>query len=158
VQGESPHLEPPVVGGACTKGLYRGILAGPGCSLADAFAHLDRSPWIEQTVRHSQRDLRSVRVTLMPEEGRGYWDLTRIRNHLFFIIGNFAYKDARFDVKRQTPHPIGGGVLLAHSLAKGKPHPLARKFGLDRFRSNRLVDEGAGATLITSVRRADVAT
>jgi sarcosine oxidase, subunit beta len=38
-----------------------------------------------------------------------------------------------------------GGVLLAHSLATGKPHPLAEKFGLDRFRSNRLVDEGAAA-------------
>jgi sarcosine oxidase, subunit beta len=37
-----------------------------------------------------------------------------------------------------------GGVLLAHSLAD-KPHPLARNFGLDRFRSNRLVDEGAAA-------------
>jgi sarcosine oxidase subunit beta len=38
-----------------------------------------------------------------------------------------------------------GGTLLAHSLATGKPHPLAQKFGLDRFRSNRLVDEGAAA-------------
>jgi sarcosine oxidase subunit beta len=38
-----------------------------------------------------------------------------------------------------------GGTLLAHSLATGKPHPLARKFGLDRFRSNRLVDEGAAS-------------
>jgi sarcosine oxidase subunit beta len=38
-----------------------------------------------------------------------------------------------------------GGTLLAHSLAMGKPHPLARKFGLDRFRSNRLVDEGAAS-------------
>lgn len=38
-----------------------------------------------------------------------------------------------------------GGVLLAHSLATGKPHPLAVPFGLDRFRSNRLIDEGAAA-------------
>lgn len=38
-----------------------------------------------------------------------------------------------------------GGMLLAHSLAKEAPHPLAEKFGLDRFRSNRLVDEGAAA-------------
>jgi len=38
-----------------------------------------------------------------------------------------------------------GGTLLAHSLATGKPHPLAQKFGLDRFRSNRLVDEGAAS-------------
>ena len=38
-----------------------------------------------------------------------------------------------------------GGTLLAHSLATGKPHPLAQRFGLDRFRSNRLVDEGAAS-------------
>jgi sarcosine oxidase, subunit beta len=38
-----------------------------------------------------------------------------------------------------------GGTVLAHSLATGKAHPLALKFGLDRFRSNRLVDEGAAA-------------
>jgi sarcosine oxidase, subunit beta len=38
-----------------------------------------------------------------------------------------------------------GGTVLAHSLATGKPHPLAQKFGLDRFRSNRLVDEGAAS-------------
>jgi sarcosine oxidase, subunit beta len=38
-----------------------------------------------------------------------------------------------------------GGLLLAHSLATGRTHPLAEKFGLDRFRSNRLIDEGAAA-------------
>jgi sarcosine oxidase subunit beta len=38
-----------------------------------------------------------------------------------------------------------GGTVLAHSLATGKPHPLALEFGLDRFRSNRLVDEGAAS-------------
>jgi sarcosine oxidase subunit beta len=38
-----------------------------------------------------------------------------------------------------------GGLLLACSLATGKPHPLAVPFGLDRFRSNRLVDESAAA-------------
>lgn len=38
-----------------------------------------------------------------------------------------------------------GGLVLAHSLATGTQHPLAEKFGLERFRSNRLVDEGAAA-------------
>lgn len=38
-----------------------------------------------------------------------------------------------------------GGFLLAHSMATARPHPLIRDFGLDRFRSNRLVDEGAAA-------------
>lgn len=38
-----------------------------------------------------------------------------------------------------------GGYMLAHSMATGKAHPLIKDFGLDRFRSNRLVDEGAAA-------------
>jgi len=38
-----------------------------------------------------------------------------------------------------------GGTVLAHSLATGQAHPLAQKFGLDRFRSNRLIDEGAAS-------------
>jgi len=38
-----------------------------------------------------------------------------------------------------------GGFMLAHSMATGKAHPLIKDFGLDRFRSNRLVDEGAAA-------------
>lgn len=38
-----------------------------------------------------------------------------------------------------------GGYLLAHSIATGRPHKLAEAFGLDRFRSNRLVDEGAAS-------------
>ncbi len=38
-----------------------------------------------------------------------------------------------------------GGFLLAHSIATGKPHPLAEKFSLERFVENRLVDEGAAS-------------
>jgi sarcosine oxidase subunit beta len=38
-----------------------------------------------------------------------------------------------------------GGVLLAHQLATDRPHEMATAFGLDRFRENRLVDEGAAA-------------
>jgi sarcosine oxidase subunit beta len=38
-----------------------------------------------------------------------------------------------------------GGSLLAHSLGTGRTHPLAEKFGLNRFRSNRLINEGAAA-------------
>ncbi|MBO9436468.1 sarcosine oxidase subunit beta family protein [Ruegeria sp. R13_0] len=38
-----------------------------------------------------------------------------------------------------------GGYLLAHCIAKGSPHELAAPFGLNRFRENRLIDEGAAA-------------
>ena len=38
-----------------------------------------------------------------------------------------------------------GGYLLAHSIATGESHPLAAPFGLDRFTTGRLIDEGAAA-------------
>jgi sarcosine oxidase subunit beta len=38
-----------------------------------------------------------------------------------------------------------GGYLLAHSIATGGPHKLAEPFGLNRFRRNRLIDEGAAS-------------
>lgn len=38
-----------------------------------------------------------------------------------------------------------GGYLLAHAIATGTPHDMALPFGLNRFRENRLVDEGAAA-------------
>jgi sarcosine oxidase subunit beta len=39
----------------------------------------------------------------------------------------------------------GGGFTLAHHIATGSPHPLAEPFGLDRFRSGRLIDESAAS-------------
>lgn len=38
-----------------------------------------------------------------------------------------------------------GGLMLAHVLANDTPHPLAERFGLERFTTNRLVDEGAAS-------------
>ncbi len=38
-----------------------------------------------------------------------------------------------------------GGVLLAHHLATGRPHPVAEPFGLERFETGALIDEAAGA-------------
>ncbi len=38
-----------------------------------------------------------------------------------------------------------GGHVLAHSLATGEVHPIADKFGLDRFVRNRTVDEAAAS-------------
>ncbi len=38
-----------------------------------------------------------------------------------------------------------GGDTMAHTIATGKPHPLITAFGLDRFRTAALVDEGAAA-------------
>lgn len=38
-----------------------------------------------------------------------------------------------------------GGMLLAHHLATGAPHPVAAPFGLDRFGRGALIDEAAAA-------------
>jgi len=78
-------------------GLYRTIIAGPGRSLAEAFANLEQSPQVSRVLRHAARDLLSARVNLRPEEGSGYWELTRVRNDLYIILCNFVYKDPRFE-------------------------------------------------------------
>ncbi|MCC5867828.1 MAG: sarcosine oxidase subunit beta family protein [Gammaproteobacteria bacterium] len=38
-----------------------------------------------------------------------------------------------------------GGETMAHTIVSDSPHPLIRAFGLDRFATGRLVDEGAAA-------------
>lgn len=38
-----------------------------------------------------------------------------------------------------------GGMLLAHHIATGRPHPVAEPFGLRRFETGALIDEAAGA-------------
>lgn len=38
-----------------------------------------------------------------------------------------------------------GGTLLAHVMATGEQHPIARPFGLERFRTGALVDEAAAS-------------
>lgn len=83
---------------ATSQGLWRTILAGPGGSLADAFANLESSPQVDHVLRHPTRDLLTARVSLTPEEGQGYWELTRIRNDLYVILTNFSYKNPRFEL------------------------------------------------------------
>jgi sarcosine oxidase, subunit beta len=38
-----------------------------------------------------------------------------------------------------------GGDTMAHTIATGSPHPLITAFGLDRFKTGALIDEGAAA-------------
>lgn len=86
-------------------GLFRTVLGGPGCTLADAFANLERAPQVERLSRHAKRNLLGARVALAPEEGHGYWELTRIRDDFYIIIENFAYKNPRIE---QVP---GDGLI-----------------------------------------------
>lgn len=38
-----------------------------------------------------------------------------------------------------------GGDTMAYTIANGKPHPMIDEFGLDRFASGKLIDEGAAS-------------
>lgn len=95
---EENNGQEPAGEGDLNKGLFRGVLAGPGHTLADAFANLERAPRVERVSRHPKLDLLSARVSLAPNEGEGYWELTRIRNEIFIITQNFGYKDPRLEL------------------------------------------------------------
>ena len=41
----------------------------------------------------------------------------------------------------------GSGDVFAHTIATGAPHPINAAFGLDRFRTGRLIDEAAAAAV-----------
>ncbi len=106
-----------------SRGLFRAILAGPGHTLADAFANLEQASQVERVWRHPRRDLLGARITLTPEEGEGYWELTRIREDLYVVIANFAYKEPRLELVPgdgmvQFNFKISGDMALAVSRAE----------------------------------------
>ncbi len=77
------------------QGLFRAMLAGPGRTLADAFASLERAPHLERILRHPSRDVMGAQVALAPEEGEGYWQFARIQNEIYVVVANCAYHDPR---------------------------------------------------------------
>lgn len=80
-----------------SPGLFRAAIAGPGRSLADAFANLERCSHVTQLLKHPSRDLVTARVVLTPHEGTGHWELTRIRDDIYVVITDFAYRDPRVE-------------------------------------------------------------
>jgi AraC-like DNA-binding protein len=76
-------------------GLFRTILGGPGATLTDAFNALERTAGLN---RHPTRRLLGTRISLLPEEGEGYYDLTRIGEDVFVAALNFTYKDPRVEL------------------------------------------------------------
>jgi AraC family transcriptional activator of pyochelin receptor len=104
------------------EGLFRSVLAGPGHSLADIFAKLELVPQIERVMRHAKRDLLGARVCLPSEEGHGYWEFTRIRDEIYVVVANFAYKERRVefvpgDGLIQFNFKLSGDMTLAVSPA-----------------------------------------
>ncbi len=78
-----------------SAGLFRAILGGPGATMSDAFATLERAAGI---CRHPSRQLLGARIDLRPEEGEGYYDLTRIGTDVYVVAFNFTYKDPRVEL------------------------------------------------------------
>ncbi len=102
------------------QGLFRAMLAGPGHTLADAFASLERAPHVERILRHPTREVIGARVAVAPEEGEGYWEFTRIRDEIYVVVANFAYKDPRVELVPgdglvQFDFKISGDLTLAVS-------------------------------------------
>jgi hypothetical protein len=59
---------------------------------------LEQAPEVERMTRHPTRGLLGARVTVPPDEGEGYWDLTRIRDDIYVVVANFTYKDPRVEI------------------------------------------------------------
>ncbi len=107
-------------GRSCNQGLFRAMLAGPGRTLADAFESLERAPHLERVLRHPTRPLIGARLTVAPDEGEGYWELTRIRDEIYVVIANVAYNEPRFELVPgdglvQFDFKISGDLTLAVS-------------------------------------------
>jgi AraC-like DNA-binding protein len=85
----------PVDCGEGSAGLFRTILGGQGATMADAFSTLERAAGI---CRHPARQLLGARIDLLPEEGEGYYDLTRIGTDVYVVVLNFMYKDPRVEL------------------------------------------------------------
>lgn len=81
-----------------SSGLIRAVLGGPGATLVEAFARLEREPGAATVSRHPNRELTGACLALPPDEGDGYFDLTRIGKDVYVIVGNFAYRNPRFEL------------------------------------------------------------
>ena len=60
---------------------------------------------LEKTTRHARRDMVGARIALQPEEGDGYWGITRVRDDIYVVIQDFAYKEPRIEA-------MGGDGLI----------------------------------------------
>jgi AraC-like DNA-binding protein len=124
------------------EGLYRTTIAGPGRSLEDAFDRLEAAADFPRVLRNAQQDMLSARVALRPEEGEGYWELTRVRNDLYIILSNFKYHEARHEIVPgdglvQFNFKVSGDLTYEVSL----PGPLRfNRPGLHLWRQPRGID------------------
>ena len=85
----------PDIPGPERGGLFRAFLAGPSGTLGDAFANLERTPGVQVIARHPRRNLLAARIDFPPQEGDGYWELTRLGDDVYVVVANVSYKSSR---------------------------------------------------------------
>ena len=76
-------------------GLFRAFLAGPSGTLGDAFENLERTPGVQVIAKHPRRRLLGARIDFPPQQGDGYWELTRIGDDVYVVVANVSYKSSR---------------------------------------------------------------
>ncbi len=105
------------------KGLFRTVLVGPGHTLNEAFANLENARCVERIWRHPLRKLLGARVSLARDEGEGFWDFTQIRDDVYVVTQNFAYRDPRVELLSgdgliQFYFKLSGDLTMAITRAK----------------------------------------
>jgi sarcosine oxidase subunit beta len=121
------------------------LVMGGGLDLYHSYAQRGNFPAIEKVVAAAVEMFPIVRQLRLMRHWAGIVDIVPDSSP---IIGPTPVENMFVNCGWGTGGfkaiPVGG-QMLAHSLGTGRTHPLAENFGLDRFRSNRLVDEGAAA-------------
>ena len=74
------------------QALRRAILADRGRPLAGEFANLGEPGHVR---RHPKSNLTSTRITVSPDEGEGYWEISWIRNDIYVEVANIIYHNPR---------------------------------------------------------------
>lgn len=79
------------------KGLIRDALNGQGKSVIETFAQIEKLAQVELTVENIARNLFTSRINLNEDEGKGSWDIVRVRDELYVVICDFMYLDPRYE-------------------------------------------------------------
>lgn len=96
------------------KGFFRTLLAGPGRSLADAFASLRVSPHASWRCEFPERGLFGARIELNKSDGHGFCDFLEIRDSIYVLAENLVFADWRLEF---LP---GDGLLSFHVRLSGE--------------------------------------
>jgi hypothetical protein len=124
-------------GRARSEDVWGTVLSGSGASLADALTQLGRISQGSRIWHHEKRNLVAVRMRVAPEDGQGYWELTRIHEDIYIVTTDYAYKHPRFeslagDDRVRLSFNLSGDVALDVTV------PLQASIAASRANSNEV--------------------